>query len=223
MSTSPARNPYAQDGAPNYYGVEPVSVPDPTNYGVGDSEGTTQYIRNLGWAPELTDRIGGTPDPYREEQLPRQDRRANLRNFFGWWKSYDADTATRESVVTQQTTGSTERKGKLNRADDPRWTSPGEARPTQQLNPHTYFFQRPWDQVISRRFGGSHFSLADNRRAYDILTQSAIPNRRTTFRLEPTPWDNNMVDEVPDPSPVQSSRLPAADIPLSSSQRSYRL
>jgi len=62
MSTSPARNPYSQDGAPNFYGVEPVSVPDPTNYADG-TNGNTQYIRNLGWAPELDARIGDTPDP----------------------------------------------------------------------------------------------------------------------------------------------------------------
>lgn len=222
MSTTPARNPYAQDGGANFYGVEPVSIPDPSHYGVGDSVGTTQYIRDLGWAPHLDPRVGNTPDPQREEILPRQDRRANLRNFFGWWKAYDADTATREGVVTQQTTGSNERKGRLDRAPDPRWTSPGEARPTQQLNPHTYFFQRPFDQLISRRFLGSHFSLADNRRAYDILTQTPIPVRRTTYRLEPTPWDNNMGDQLP-PDNVQSARLPAANIPLASSQRSYRL
>lgn len=221
MSTAPVRNPYSQDGGANYFGVEPVSVPDPIHYGAGDGAGNTQYLHDATWAPHLDPRVGNTPDPQREELLPRQDRRANLRNFFGWWKALDADTAAREGVVTQQTTGATERKGKLSRADDPRWTPPVEARPTQSLNPHTYFFQRPFDQTIARTFKGMHFSLADNRRAYDILLQST-PVRRTTFRLEPTPWDNNMVDVVPDQS-VESSRMPVANVPLSSSQRSYRL
>lgn len=223
MSTSPARMPFAQDGAPNFFGVEPVSGPDPMHYAESPA-GNTQYVRGTGWAPTLAPRVGNTPDPQREELMPRQDRRANLRDFFGWWRKYDADTASRESVVTQQTTGATERKGRLNRAPDARWTSPAEARPTQQLNPHTYFFQRPYQQRFARRFAGDHFSLADNRRAYDILTQSAIPHWRTTYRLEPTPWDNNMVDEVPDSSAAMpSARMPAANIPLTSSQRSYRL
>lgn len=222
MSTTSARNPYSQDGASNYFGVEPVSVPDPAHYAESQN-GNTQYIRALGWAPRLSERIGSTPDPYREEALPRQDRRANLRNFFGWWKNYDADTARRESVVTQHTTGSTERKGAKSRAADARWTPPPENRPTQSMNPHTYFFQRPFGQDVARRFTGTHFSLADNRRAYDILTQSPIPQRRTTFRLEPSPWDANMYDEVPDAGNVGSARLAAANIPLSSSQRSYRL
>jgi hypothetical protein len=220
MSTSSARNPFSQDGAPNYFGVEPVSVPDPAHYAESPN-GNTQYIKALGWAPTLDARIGDTPDPYREELLPRQDRRANLRNFFGWWKQYDADTAKRESVVAQQTTGATEKKGRKDRAPDARWAVIPETRPT--LNPHTYFFQRPFGKDVANRLTGDHFSLADNRRAYDILTQTPIPQRRTTYRLEPSPWDANMYDSLPDSGYVSANRAPAANVPLAASQRSYRL
>lgn len=210
--------PYAADGNSNFYGVTPASGTDPTNYGGTPPEGNTQYVTapgGIGWTPKLDDSIGSTPDPQRIEELPRTDRRANLRDFFGWWRKYDAETAQRESVTNQQAIGWAERKGTSGkqRAPDPRWTPPPEPRLTSQLAPRTYTFQRPFDQTIARRLNGQHVSLADNRRQYQILTMRPVTMRRNTYRVEPSPWDTDIVDEQADNGGRPQMRLQSPDIP----------
>jgi hypothetical protein len=217
-------NPYAADGYWNNYGVATMAGADPSNYGDGASpSGAGGRWDNGGWAQRLTrDDYSGTPDPTRLEELPRTDRRASLRNFWGWWAGYDADTRRRESVTEQQTVGWTEQKGTRPRGPDPRWTPPPEPRPTTAMSPHSYYFQRPFDQDVARRFTGAHMSMADNRRNYPILLQSPIPNRRNTFRVEPGPMDQDIIDEAPDAASGPQNRVPYVDLPLATYQRSYR-
>lgn len=233
MARTPPRsdthiNPYAADGSADNYGIAIAAGADPQHYSddanVGGA-GNHQYITSFGWAPVLTrDDYGGTPDPTREMELPRVDRRASLRNFWGWWKQYDADTAQRESVTVTQTTGAEERKGSRERAPHPLWTPPPEPRPTTRMNPHTWFFSRPFDQRIARLGNGTHFSFADNRRNYPILLQTPVSVRRNTYRVDPGPWDTDIMDETPDPrSGKPDMRYQSPDLPPVVTQRSHRL
>jgi hypothetical protein len=219
--------PYAADGNSNFYSVTPASGIDPADYGGSPPEGNRDYITapgGIGWAPQLLDVPGGTPDPQRIEELPRTDRRANLRDFFGWWKKQDAETAQRESVTNQQAIGWAENKGTYKvKGPHPLWNPPPEPRLTSQLSPHTYAFQRPWDQEIARRFSGSHVSLADNRRSYEILTMRPVTQRRNTYRVEPTPWDTDIVDQPADVNKGRPEmRLSSPDIPTNP-RSAYRL
>jgi hypothetical protein len=217
--TPESATPYAADGGSNFYGVQPVSYPDPAHYGEPQG-GNTQYITapgGIGWATPLKESVDDTPDPQRIEEMPRTDRRANLRNPWVWWKKYDAETEQRESVTSLQATGFTENKGPGDKAKapDPRWVPPPEPRPTTAMSPHTFLFQRPFDQTIARRLTGKHVSLADNRRQYEILTMAPVTPRRNTYRIEPSPWDTDIVDQT---APVTEGRpdqrLQSPDIPL---------
>lgn len=221
-------NPYAADGSANNYGIAVAAGADPANYSdtaQPQGAGNHFYLTELGWAPKVTrDDYAGVTDPTRVEELPRTDRRASLRAFWQWWAGYDAETARRESVTTTQATGWAELKGSRTRAADPRWTPPPEPRPTQSMSPHRYVFTRPFDQDVMRMGNrGDHMSLATNRRNYPILLQQPIANHRNTYRVEPTPWDQDIVDQNPDPTAGRpSARLEATDLPIATYQRSYR-
>jgi hypothetical protein len=215
--TSPPRNPYATIAVP---------APDPAHYSdAATPPGAGGRWDNSGYAPTLTTSdYEGTPDPTRIETLPRHDRRANLRDPWAWWAGVDADTSRRESVVTQDADGWQERKGTRGRGPHPLWTPPPEPRPTQALSPHTYYFARPFDQRIARRLTGAHISLANNRRQYEILIQTPVPHRRNTYRVDPGPWDTDIVDEAPDPTTGRpSERLSQPPITAAMTTRSFRL
>lgn len=221
-------NAYAADGRADNYGVAVAAGADPEHYSdtaQPRGAGNNFWITALGWAPILTrDDYSGTPDPTREMELPRTDRRANLRNFWGWWAGVDEETARRESTTTTQATGWQELKGTRTRAPHPYWTPTPEPRPTTGLSPHRYYFTRPFDQDIARMFNGAHFSFADNRRAYPILLQTPVAVRRNTYRVEPTPWDTDIVDEAPDPkSGRPDMRLAPVNLPPAVTNRSFRL
>lgn len=205
--------PYTADGRSDSVG--PLSDP---SYAVGnDPSGFVDYA---GWAPTNKE----TQESSRSEDILRHDRRANLRNPWGWWRKLDADTAARHSVEFVDANGHEEAKGQRTRAADPRWTPVPESRPTQQMSPHTYVFTRPFDQDVARRFTGDHMSLANNRRNYDILTMAPAPNLRNTYRTEPTPWDTDIVDEAPDVNAGRpSQRLAVPNIPPGVTNRSFRL
>jgi hypothetical protein len=99
--------------------------------------------------------------------------------------------------------------------DNPRLNFSAEPRPTQQLSPRRYSFTRPFgnntSKVGAKHFTGVHFSMADHRRNYEIYGMQPVFNRRNTYRLEPQPWDTNVVDMPPDES-VVSARITSVDI-----------
>lgn len=90
-----------------------------------------------------------------------------------------------------------------------------------------YTFYRDWVDAIrdSQGFSGDHISLADNKVILPVggMRPNYERNKRNTFRLEPTPWDSNLVDLYSDPSKNQT---PPADpvVPIDTTHsRSYRL
>jgi hypothetical protein len=219
-------NAYAADGRANNYGIAVAAGADPVNYSVGANprgDGNNFYYPQDTWAPTLSrDDFDSTPDPHRVADLPRVDRRANLRDFWNWWAGLDRETAQRESVTEQHAAGWPELKGQRSRAPDPRWSPPPEPRPTSTLSPSRYSFMRPFQKDAAWLFDGSHMSLADNRRNFDILTMAPVPKRRNTYRAEPTPWDNDIVD-MQDPQPWKpEERLESTDIPIITYRRPYR-
>jgi hypothetical protein len=94
------------------------------------------------------------------------------------------------------------------------------------MNPRTYFFWRPFEtnqpKMGARRLNGIHFSMADHRRDYEILGMEPAKTRRNTYRLEPTPWDTNLVDYPPeDNTPANRGTVPGEASHYST--RSWRL
>lgn len=96
-------------------------------------------------------------------------------------------------------------------------------RPTATYSPTGYAVTRPWHipRNIKDAVGPdatTHFSMADHRRKYAILTQK--PQNRTgvnTYRATPTPWDANLfvAPGAPDARPVTNT--------ATGGRRSFRL
>lgn len=219
-------NPYAMPAGTPYALETSVAPPDPANHSdLATPPGAGGRWNNEGWAPRLTNNdYAGVTDPTRTEELPRHDRRANLRNPWAWWNRADADTSQRESVTDTDANGWTEVKGERTRAPHPLWIPPAEPRPSTALAPRSWYFTRPFDQEIARRLTGAHISLANNRRNYEILIQTPVPHRRNTYRVEPSPWDTDIVDEAPPATAGRpSERLEQPPITSGMVTRSYRL
>lgn len=182
----------------------------------------------MGWAPPVYQRPGNQPMPdYRTNPtLPPQ----------ATWRPRDADKAQRSAVETQDADGWTESKG-INPGDrrwaeNPRLNVPEEPRLTSKMSPSRYSFTRPFDQFnrnypdalvgTSRQFNGQHFSMADHRRDYPILgMEPAKKSMRSTYRLMPPPWGDNLVDLPPLQTPLASAHVRPVDVPRTG--RSYRL
>lgn len=151
------------------------------------------------WAPELRAFPGGTPDPQRLGRMPVRDFRPNPaqapERFFS---ANGAEFMQRHNAEMQDADGWTEAKGGSGKptARDPRAIPPPEPRPTSRLAPRTYTFLRTlWGAPL--RLNGLHFSMADHRRDYPILGTQPVRTWRNTFRIEPTPWDADMIDMPP--------------------------
>jgi hypothetical protein len=203
------------------------------DFAAPDHQGNTQYITALGYAAKLAVRPSAqeTPSAQRLATIPREDfRPVPNRPAEEFWRPIDADDKLRHSVETQDANGWTENKGQLKRAPDPRWNPPAEPRPTTQMAPRSYSFTRPFDQFnrewpdalvgSARTLNGTHFSMADHRRNYAILGMRPPTSRRNTYRLEPTPWDEQVTDLPPDYQQVPT-QIRSVEVPLPS--RSFRL
>jgi len=118
-------------------------------------------------------------------------------------------------------------------ADPPRRHPPAESRATNRLAPTTYSYTRPFDsgglpKTPERQFNGIHFSMADHRRNYPIYGMNAPRQKRNTYRLDPAPWDQNVVDLGSGDLPVAheyNARLVQQDLVSTASRtgRSWRL
>lgn len=174
------------------------------------SGGDAPYNDNFGWS--VTHRLGvderASVDAMRIGQYPvRSQIPDSASNPDPYWARLDADEKQRESDVYLDADGIEENKGRLLRAPDPRWNPPAPSRRTDSLSPSTWRFFRPFDQLnrayvdttvgSARRFNGSHFSMADHRRTYDVTGFAPVRGHRNTYRYDPAPWDSNVVDLPP--------------------------
>ncbi len=191
------------------------------------------YNDDFGWAPKLATSPIGVPDGSRIGVQPRRDYRPDPgRAPEEFWRPLDADDAERHSVetITEMPGEVKARPGDINPglganrwARNPREIPPPEPRLSMRMHPVTYFFTRPFDQGIARRFNGLHFSMADHRREYETLGMAPAKTRRNTFRLEPSPWDTDIVDmPPPDPTP-DIQPVPGVAVSDYGSGRTWRL
>jgi hypothetical protein len=207
--------------------VPQYAVPQHGAYSVPSLESGSPYNDEFGWGPKLRTSPTEIPSAQRLGTIPRRDYRPEpVRPPGEFWDRLDADEKSRHSVEHVDADGWQERKGitpaDRRWADNPRRNPPPESRITQAMAPTTYTFTRPFDQHAARQLNGTHFSMADHRRNYEILGMAPIRSSRNTYRSEPTPWDVDIIDVGPDAEPtVPQARLSSVELPYSS--RSYRL
>jgi hypothetical protein len=201
------------------------------------------------WGPTLRTSPTGIPDGSRVGTEIRRDYRPDPEQPAdqGFYRTRDADNLVRYTESEDvDPNGWTENKFGAGGPDpannvyvrwapNPRATPPPEPRITSDLSPRSYSYTRPFDQLnraygdqvvgTSRRFLGLHFSMADHRRNYEILGMAPqrMPGQgtRNTYRLDPVPWDSNIVDRS-EPAPPVSRVLTQREVPAPVS-RSYRL
>lgn len=236
-------DPYSADQATIEDAVPQYSMPR-GSYAAPSLEDGSPYIDALGWADPLRVSTVNTPSAQRLGAIPRfQDYPDPTKPpTEGFYPREDADKAHREAVTSGQTIAWNELKGVA--AGDHRWkenprltTSP-EPRITQKLSPGTYSFTRPFDQFnrsyagqpasgSARHLNGSHFSMADHRRSYEAVGTMPVRSGRNTFRLEPTPWDTDVVDMPASVGPdTPSARIRSVEVPsgyAATGSRAFRL
>lgn len=204
-------NPYtAEDELGPYQGPN-------SDFAVREHEGYPHVYE--GWAQSFRSVPGESPDEPIDFAV---DGEKAPQTFFERLRG--KDVIYRHSVEDLDADGWYIQKDGANKraAPDPRRTPPPEPRPTQQIGPSTYSFTRPFDQGIERRNNGVHFSMADHERNYEILGMAPVRTLRNTYRIEPGPWDTDIVDMPPDVKPQNRGRIDVIDIPPVGN-RSWRL
>jgi hypothetical protein len=231
--------------------------PDMAAYAVPSVEADAPYTDTFGWSPELRTRVQGEPDAQRLGLVPTHDMRPNpARNPAEWWADRRATVdhlRDSEGTLERGTPFAEDKsagaypdpaKGGMRWALNPRMTPPPEPRWTTALAPRTWAFFRLFDQFnrthegdpatgSARHLNGMHFSMADHRRNYDPNLLGMAPQRnpgagtRNTYRLEPAPWDEDVVD-MPPPATIgvqQQVRTQSVDVAYNSmgTARSWRL
>lgn len=236
-------NPYMHSRTEYEFDTPDYPALDIPAYAVPSHTADAPYNDEQGWAPSLRISPTGVPDRTRAAlgyTLPPLDGRNPAaqppEQFYG---GLDADKARRHSVEFQDADGWDETKeypgypaahlGANRWARNPRETPPPEPRPTSRMAPRTYIFTRPWLQGLpksgARNLSGLHFSMADHRRSYPILGMEPVISRRNTYRIEPGPWDINLVDMPPvnDNAPSQQMAYAPETVEIAYRSRSGRL
>lgn len=209
-------NAYAADGSPagNGEGAEQYSAAPVPEYIV--PTGDAPYNDEFGWSVHSTQDFGNTPDPHRLGAV------GNYLYGSGYWSGRDRDEAYRHSVETIDADGWAPRQPETSGrpvAVDPRRTPPPVSRATNMMAPRSYSFMRPFDQEMAHHLTGVHFSMADHRREYDILGMAPARTPRNTYRIEPAPYD---ADIIADGEANKNHSVTVINVP-DRSNRSYRL
>ena len=197
-----ASNPWAHSRTEKETGETPdIAVQQTNAYAVPPLRAGDAFIDEFGWAPTLAQRTSATdvPSAQRLQTIPRRDYRPDpVRPPEEFWGRMSADVDARESVTDETAVGWTIpanlSSGDRRWAPNPRSTPPPEPRLTNRLGQNTWTFTRPFDVGYARTFNGQHFSMADHRRNYEILGMAPARSRRNTYRMEPAPWDIDVVD-----------------------------
>lgn len=220
MAGGATPNPYGAN-TPQYAGqysnVSDYGSPDAA-YAVPDAQSDAPYIDEFGWSPHPRISVGNTPDAMRLGDFPTRTMRPGAAEAPGvYYRPLDADDKERHSVEDQDADGWTEKKDQYKIGPDPRWNPPAETRITEQLAPRSYSFTRPFDQGSkgngARALNGTHLSMADHRRDYEILGMQPWAPRRNTYRADPAPWDADLYDVPPasDMGVSTQARIQAVD------------
>lgn len=231
-------DPYASDESQIGEAVPQYAMPNHGVYASPDISEGSPYNDEFGWSGKLRTSTVETPSAQRVGSIPRFDMRPNpQRPVVEEWRKRDADDAQRHSIEDQRGTAwetpAGIAPGQTRFAPNPRSVPVPESRITSRLAPRGYSFTRPFDQFnrthdgdpltgSARTFNGEHFSMADHRRTYDVEGFAPVRTPRNTYRIEPTPWDTNIVDMPPDNgAEIPAARIRSVEIP--SATRSWRL
>lgn len=202
-------NPYSLSRTENEF-AEPEYAEIASGYAV--PTGDAPYNDEFGWSPSLRLSPTQIPDTSRLGREPVRDGRPPAGEpAESYWIPRDADEKSRHSVEQIDADGWEETKSGFGYADpnrganrwvrNPRENPPAEDRPTMRMAPRSYNFWRPFGtgtpKIGAKFFSGVHFSMADHRRDYEIYGMQPVRTHRNTYRLEPTPWDTNIVDMPP--------------------------
>lgn len=223
------------------YTTEEATVPQyVSDYAAPTLESGSPYTNLQGWATPIQPQPSAQeyPSAHRLATIPLlNEQPAPDRPPEDFYRRKEADKAHHHSKEkinpTQREAPKGVTAGDLRYALNPRFTPPPEIRWTGKLSPSTYLFTRPFGQYnrthgadpatgVARYLNGDHFSMADHRRKYEILGMQPPPSRRNTFRLEPGPWDVDIVDMPPryEPDSIQARLIGFETQPP---RRSYRL
>jgi hypothetical protein len=175
------------------------------------------------------------PDPVQTGQIPSRtlfpQAGETPQDFWLGANGRGRDELQRHTVEAISETGMLEAPpAYFNPAPNPRWRqypeggsvsgfvdgAPDTMRPTARQNPNTYSFTRPFDQSYERRLNGRHFSMADHRRNYPVFGMSPARTWRNTSKVDPPPWDANIVDTQQGPSFVPAPSIPNYETPMGS-------
>lgn len=195
------------------------------------SDHPDNHTTNNGWAPSLRLSANGIPDGHRLGNYPTRDYYDGTHSGNVKARSIDADDAKRHSVEKIDANGWEDVKGTV--PNENRWSAPAMSKPVpesrESRHPRQYSFWRSFGnggygnaKVGARSLNGVHFSMADHKRDYDILGMQPVTSRRNTYRIEPQPWDTDIVDMPPpslDPTP-SAVRVGTESMP---NTRSWRL
>lgn len=181
----------------------------------------------LGYADRFEPGLDATPDEMRLRIVtPRQTPEVDQET---WYDKFDRNTAERESVVQQSNDFIDTNQRAYRRVDSPyQNVYQNSERPlTAGKNPNNWSFLRPFMQPTQKGIGshnlnGNHFSMAGHRRDYEIYGMAPVRTSRNTFRLDPTPWDQNIVD-APDNTPGYVTKDNRNSEPGYAGTRSFRL
>jgi hypothetical protein len=190
------------------------------------------YIDTPGWAPKLRLSSQETPDSARLGERPLQEfypDTAHPETFYG---QRDSSAHARHGWAENvDANGWNELKGiratDFRTAIDPRRTPPAEDRITEQLSPRSYSYTRPFmtglHKMGDRSLNQRHFSMADHRRVYPVGDMSSVKTARNTFRIDPTPWDADLIDVPPNANDPQilNGRVQAVEVAYA--PRNWRL
>jgi hypothetical protein len=224
-------NAYAADESALEDMTPQYAVPQHGSYASPGLQEGDAYTDTFGWTPELRNSTTETPSAQRNGSIPRFDSRPPPEHDPDrYWANRGADDIGRHK--SQETVDPTHDAvnpgvyaGEKRWADNPRSTPVAETRVTQRHSPSSYSFSRLFDQFnrthagdaptgSARSFNGDHFSMADHRRTYEILGMAPATSRRNTYRMEPTPYDANIVDLPPDIEPdTPNARLRSVELP----------
>lgn len=201
---SPTESPYVVPEHSTGYDEPDIYYNGPNpRYAVSDHP--VNHTTNLGWSPSLRLSAQDIPDGHRLGNFPTRDYHDGTpgTNVAG---TLDRDTAKRHSVEKIDANGWDDSKGVS--IGDSRWAPHAMSKPVaesrESRHPRSYAFWRSFGnggygnpKVGARALNGNHFSMADHKRNYEILGMQPVTSRRNTYRIDPEPWDIDIVDMPP--------------------------
>lgn len=223
-------------GAPN----NAYAVPQRGQTGIAGSPVPTTFPGDpwsvhLGGTAAPSDTVSNRyPDPVQIGQVPPRtlfpEPTEPAQDYWLGAGGRGRDEIQRHSVEDQHATGINEAPPQYKSfAPNPRYAQypeggsvsafqggPDTIRPTARQNPNTYGFTRPYDQRFERRLDGKHFSMADHRRNYPIFGMSPAKTWRNTSKVDPAPWDANIVDTANGPAFAPAPAIPNYEVPMGS-------